>query len=165
MLTLFALNELSQPIHFDHLFEVTDCDEGVDYFVLKQAVAELVEQENIAQTDDLLSLTPRGQKNAQTCATELPPTLRKQCATTAKTLKNQLLHQKYVNGELREDGTLSLHFSDQSGLIFDLAFLYPNPKGSKAILEAFTADPALFYDKVSTLVQELATTSPTQNKE
>lgn len=164
ILTLYILDSVSMPISFDQLAEVAICDEGVDYFLLKQVVTELVEMENITQLDGTLAITPRGRQNNKSCYQELAYTIRSRCDKSVKELNRQLHIDQFVQGEVVscEDNSkvVKLSFSDQTGMIMELNLMHPHGREGQKIVSAFKRDPANFYQTIMEQVQKLANEAP-----
>lgn len=84
LVILYILSESKEPLSFDHLFLIAEENEGIDYFLLKQSVDELLEKNNIAFNLNLYSLTQRGQTNLSSYKDTVPLSVQKNCKNSLK---------------------------------------------------------------------------------
>lgn len=75
LLVLYALSKFDVPLSFEELSLLTLVDEGINYFLLKQSVDELLIPENIVLENNCYSLTKRGKDNLESSLSDIPHSL------------------------------------------------------------------------------------------
>lgn len=86
LVVLYILVESERPLTFDELFFIAEENEGIDYFLLKQSVDELLEKNNIAFNLTLYSITERGLGNLECYKNTVPISVQKNCKSSLKKL-------------------------------------------------------------------------------
>ena len=71
-LLLFILARSEEPLGLDELADVAMCDDGVGYFDLSAALAELVDSGHALLEDGSYTITDKGRKNGAITEDELP---------------------------------------------------------------------------------------------
>lgn len=88
LVALYILAESEQPLSFEQLFFIAEENEGIDYFLLKQSVDELLEKDNIAFNLNLYSVTERGKGNLECYKDTVPLSVQSNCKKSLKNLNN-----------------------------------------------------------------------------
>lgn len=163
LILLYVLSKTVEPVTFDDVAQVALCDEGVDYFLLKQSMAELIPPENVILDQDCYTITPRGQQNLESWLDQLPLTLRQSCDQKLIPLNRELRAKKFVKSQVtvHQDTTCTVHLemTDPTGTILALDLLSPHRKEAEAVSRAFQLNPPKFYhsimEHVTKLTQEI----------
>lgn len=88
LVVLYILAEAARPLTFEELFYIAEENEGIDYFLLKQSVDELLAKNNVAFNLDLYSITERGLGNLNCYKDTVPKSVQKNCKNSLKKLNN-----------------------------------------------------------------------------
>lgn len=163
LIVLYILSKTVEPATFDEISQVALCDEGVDYFLLKQSIDEMIRPENILLEEDCYTITPRGQQNLESCMDQLPLSLQQLCDQGLITLNRELLAKKFVKAQVipHQDTTCSVHLqmTDPTGTILELNLLTPRYQQAEDTVRAFRLDPPKFYhtlmETVTSLTEEI----------
>lgn len=88
LVVLYILAESERPLAFEELFVIAEENEGIDYFLLKQSVDELLVKSNVAYNLNLYSITERGHGNLDCYKETVPISVQKNCKQALKKLNN-----------------------------------------------------------------------------
>lgn len=144
LLVLFALSKFHQPASFEELLQVTMVDDGVNYFLLKQSVDELLIPENITVEQDCYTITKRGLQNLETCLTDIPLSIRQKCTDAMIEVNKAQDKRRFVRSEcsLKADGTAMVHLTllNDTGVLFEMQMMIPTLAEAEKICESFQKD-------------------------
>lgn len=165
LILLYILSKIEEPVTFEELSYIAQCDENINYFLLKQSIQELLEPDNIVILENCYHITQRGRDNLSTYSGKLPLSIVQQCDISLDILKEEqekrkanLLKEKYVKTELipNPDTTylVKLSFSDPHGTLMALNLIALNEKEAKTIAKSFYEEPSVFFHKIMGTVRE-----------
>lgn len=157
LLVLYLMARLESPIDFAALTDLALCDEGVDYFMLSQAVSELVGSEHLTVENDLYAITDKGRKNGSACESSLPFSVRQRCDRNLTKLNAKLRQAAQIRTELlpREDGayTVRMILDDNQDNLMTLELYSPGQAQAEKLADAFQASPDRIYRSILTALQ------------
>lgn len=152
MLTLYILSHLAAPIDFGTLTDLVMCDDGVDYFLYAEGVAELLESGHAEKTDDHYIATEKGRRNSQDLESSLPAVIRSRCDQRLIPLNAALKRKAQVRSEVTplDIGGVSvkLTLDDDQGEIFSLTLLAASEKDGEEIARRFSEHPDRIYNGI-----------------
>lgn len=130
-LVLFILKQLTEPVPFAQLAEMTMCDDAVDYFEFADAAMELVSSGHISEADDeagaaLYQITQKGRQAADTCENSLPYSVRMAAQRSILVVVSRMRRDASIRTEvLEKDGSVAAvcRLSDDSGVILSLELM------------------------------------------
>ncbi len=141
LLVLYALSKFEVPLLFEELSQLTLVDDGINYFLLKQSVDELLLPENIVFENNCYSLTRRGRDNLESSLSDIVPSLRKRVDTASVEIKSIHEKRKYVRSTVNEkkDGTTEVHLAllNKTGVLFELQLPISEKREAKKICNSF----------------------------
>lgn len=157
LLVLYITSRAAAPLDFATLTDLTMCDEGVDYFLFTEAVAELVETEHLTFTDGHYAITEKGRRNGSTLESHLPYAVQVRCDRNLARINAALRRNAQVRAQVlpREDGcvTLRLSLDDEDGNLLTVELLSPSEEQAARLGERFRACPEEIYNGVLSLLQ------------
>ena len=158
-LILYLMARVAAPIDLATLTDLALCDEGVDYFLLTQSAAELVETGHLTLEGERYAITEKGRKNGEICEGSLPYSVRCKCDRNLAVLNARLRRQAQVCARIfpreQEDGfTVQMTFSDEHGPLLDLSCFAPTQEQGERLSRGFQANPEKFYHTVLSALLE-----------
>ena len=153
LLILYIMARVTAPIDFATLTDLTMCDEGVDYFMYAEAVAELLESDHLSQNGEYYSITEKGRRNGADTESSLSPVIRKRCDQRLAPLNQALKRKAQVRGEViahpdSEEVTVQLALDDDYGSLFTLSLLAGTAEEGQQIAKHFTDHPDRIYNGI-----------------
>lgn len=167
LLVLYITARAAGPLTFLQLWELAQCDAGVDYFFLTQAVAHMTATGQLLLEEGCYTITEKGRRNIRFCESSLPLSVRMHCDESLVKV-NQLLRQQsqVQTGITNHDGgsaTLRLALEDNTSSLLQLELFAPSREQAERWAEAFRADPTGFYLGLTRLL-EAGDPRPTQEE-
>ena len=148
-LVLYLTARTAAPIDLPTLTDLALCDEGVDYFLLTQAVSELVESEHLLLEDERYSITEKGRKNGAAWEESLPFSVRQKCDGNLARLNDTLRRETQVRAEIleRPEGgfTVRMVLDDNEGNLMTLELYSPTQENADRLAASFRDDPQGLY--------------------
>lgn len=164
IIILYILSKVPEPLAFDEILDVAQCEEGINYFLLKQSIDELLIPENVAIDDALYSITPRGSENLSNLIHLLPDSVRSSCDEQLSPVIRNQNTRKYVKSNIikHSDNTSEVHLEllDSRGILMDLTLITANVKESEQISTTFHQDPSRFFKEVMNNVRIFSGLNP-----
>lgn len=158
LLVLYIMDRAAGPITFFQLFELALCDAGVDYFSLTQAVDHMLSTGQLSKAGDRYSITDKGRRNSQICASSLPRSVRRRCDENLVRVNKALREETQVRALIaeRDDGTVTLDLTLEDGLspLIHLTLLSPSREQAERWASAFHKDPSALYMGTIKLLEE-----------
>ena len=152
MLTLYILAHLAAPIDFGTLTDLVMCDDGVDYFLFAEGVAELLDSGHAQKTEDLYIATEKGCRNSSDLESSIPTVIRTRCDQRLASLNAALKRKAQVRSEILPlvDGGVSvkLTLDDNQGELFSLTLLAASQKDGEDIARRFSEHPDRIYNGI-----------------
>lgn len=152
MLTLYILAHLAAPIDFGTLTDLVMCDDGVDYFLYAEGVAELLESGHAEKIDEHYIATEKGRRNSSDLESSLPAVIRSRCDQRLLPLNAALKRKAQVRSEVTplETGGVSvkLMLDDDQGELFSLTLLAASAKDGEDIARRFSEHPDRIYNGI-----------------
>ena len=152
-LILYITARVIEPIPFDTVWDLSMCDEGVDYFDFSECLADLVKTEHLTLSPDgLYAITNKGLRNSQICESSLPYSVRLRCDKNLSSCNRKLRRKSQVKAstERRANGTYTvrLELSDDMGSVMDLRLAIPREDQAKMLTERFQKSPERLYGEI-----------------
>lgn len=154
MLTLYVLAHVAAPIDFNTLTDLVMCDDGVDYFLYAEGVAELLDNGHAEKKDEFYIATEKGRSLSLDLESSLSPVIRRRCNQRLAPLNAALKRKAQVQSEIipLEDGsgsvTVKLRLDDDQGSLFTLSLLAANQEDGKTIARRFSDHPGRIYNGI-----------------
>lgn len=152
MLTLYVLSHIAAPIDFGTLTDLVMCDDGVDYFLYAEGVAELLESGHVEKANDQYIATDKGHRSSADLESSLPSVIRSRCDSRLSTLNATLKRKAQVRSEIipLESGGVSvkLILDDDTGELFSLSLLAASQEDGESIAQRFSERPDRIYNGI-----------------
>lgn len=152
LLILYIMTRVAAPIDFTTLTDLVMCDDGVDYFVYAEAVAELLDSKHLSQEGEYYSATDKGRRDGGAGETSLSPVIRRRCDQRLAPLNAALKRKAQVRSQviLAEGGgcTVQLALDDDQGCLFSLALTASSQQEGEALAKRFTDHPDRIYNGI-----------------
>lgn len=150
LLILYLMARVVTPIDFSILTELAMCDDGVDYFQLAQATAELVDTEHLLFTDGLYTITEKGRRNSAATESSLPAPIRLRCENALTKLNATLRRDAQVRAEVVPAGAdtfrLRLALDDNHENLLSIDLLTASEEQAKHMGARFRERPEDLYN-------------------
>jgi hypothetical protein len=155
LLILYILARTIQPIDMATLFDLSLCDEGVDYFQFTEALSSLKNTGHVQEVQEegvpLLAITTKGRANGAICEDELAYSVRLRCDRSVGELNKALQRKNQVRAKIlpREDDngvTVRMILDDDTGNIMTLDMLAPDHKQGQLLADSFRNKADQLYD-------------------
>ncbi len=154
-LLLFILARSEEPLGLDELADVAMCDDGVGYFDLSAALAELVDSGHALLEDGSYTITDKGRKNGAITEDELPYSVRLRCEQRLSEINEARRRQRQARAALeqQENGLwrVSLALDSEEGNRFTLELTLPLQEDAQRLIRRFQTDPQRFYHALESL--------------
>ncbi len=157
-LVLYLLSRTAGPVDFPTLADLAFCDNGVTYFDLVEAVAELVTTEHLTLEDDRYAITEKGRRNGKICEENLPLSVRRRCDRGLARVNAALRQSAQVRTETLpgEDGSavLRMILDDENGNLMTLDLLTVSEEHAAHLAERFRERPERLYQGILQVLLE-----------
>ena len=158
-LILYITARVIEPIPFDAVWDLTMCDDAIDYFDFSECLTDLVKTEHLSlSSDGLYAITDKGLRNSQICESSLPYSVRLRCDKNIAVWNRKLRRKSQVRAvtEPRENGTYTVQLSldDDMGSVMDLKLMVVREDMAKVLSDRFRNDPEKLYSKIMDLLLE-----------
>lgn len=153
LLILYIMNGVAAPIDFATLTDLSMCDDGVDYFVYAEAVAELLESGHLAQDGQYYSITDKGRRTCADTENSLSPVILNRCNQRLAPLNQALKRNAQIRGEVvphrdSSEVTVQLSLDDDAGSLFSLSLLAGTAEEGERIAAYFKEHPDRVYNGI-----------------
>lgn len=152
MLILYLMDRIVAPIEFDTLADLCMRHEGVDYFALAEAVAEMVDSGHLETSEERYSITEKGRVSSHACESSLPVSVRRRCGRDLAPVNAALRRNAQIRGEKRvnADGSVMARMTldDDGGNLLTIEMLCPSQEQADRLIEGFKAKPERVYNDV-----------------
>lgn len=151
LLVLYIMDRAAAPIDFAALTDLAMCDDGVDYFLFAEAVAELADSGHLEQQGDVYSVTDKGRRACAAGESSLSPVIRQRCDRRLAPLNQALKRKAQVRAEVAEQPqgfTVRLSMDDDKGSLFSLALLAPTQEDAQRVADQFLLHPDRVYNGI-----------------
>lgn len=152
MLTLYILSHLAAPVDFGTLTDLVMCDDGVDYFLYAEGVAELLESAHAEKIDEQYIATEKGRRSSLDLESSIPTVIRARCDQRLSSLNAALKRKAQVRSEIipLSDGSVSvkLALNDDQEELFSLSLLAASQKDGEDIALRFREHPDRIYNGI-----------------
>ncbi len=151
LLVLYIMSRVAAPIDFATLTDLTMCDDGVDYFLYAESVAELVDGGLLTQEGEYYAVTDKGRRTCDDAITSLSTVVRKRCDKRLAPLNQALKRKAQVRGEVvpEDDGfAVKLALHDDQGCLFALSLHAATQEEGEQIAARFTEHPDRIYNGI-----------------
>jgi hypothetical protein len=152
-LILYIAARVIEPIPFDTVWDLTMCDDAIDYFDFSECLRDLVNTEHLTLSEEgLYAITEKGMRNSQICESSLPYSVRLRCDKNLEDWNRKLRRKSQVKAsyEQRPNGTytVKLALDDDMGSVMDLSLMMVREDMAKALAERFRAAPEQMYGQI-----------------
>lgn len=153
LLVLYIMTRVAAPIDFATLTDLALCDEGVDYFVYAEAVAELLDSGHLRQNEAYYTATDKGRRDCGAAESSLSPVIRQRCDQRLIPLNAALKRKAQVRSEIIPQGngdsvTVRLTLDDDQGCLFSLSLLAASRAEGEALAQRFSDHPDRIYNGI-----------------
>jgi hypothetical protein len=157
LLLLYILCRLEAPVNMDTLTDVAMCDDGVSYFDLSAALAELTESEHVSRTDELYQVTDKGRRNSAITEDNLPYSVRLRCDHRLVEINAQMRKLKRIHGAVipREDDRFQLRLAldgEDGENVFTMTLLCDTQEEADRLEKSFRRDPEGFVARLQSVL-------------
>ncbi len=158
MLVLYLMDRVVAPIDFDTLADLCMRHEGVDWFELSEAAAELVESGHLCLEGDCYAITDKGRVNSAACENSLPVSVRRRCGRDLAPVNATLRRNAQIRGEKRDnpDGSVTARMTldDDGGNLLTIELLCPSHAQADKLIGSFKARPERIYNELLEILTE-----------
>jgi hypothetical protein len=152
-LILYIAARVIEPIPFDTVWDLTMCDDAIDYFDFSECLRDLVNTEHLTLSEEgLYAITEKGMRNSQICESSLPYSVRLRCDKNLEDWNRKLRRKSQVKAsyEQRPNGTytVKLALDDDMGSVMDLSLMMVREDMAKALAERFRTAPEQLYGQI-----------------
>ncbi len=156
LLLLYILCRLEAPVNMDTLTDIAMCDDGVSYFDLSAALAELTESEHVARTDELYQVTDKGRRNSAVTEDNLPYSVRLRCDHRLVEINARMRRLKRIHGAVtpRDDDRFQLHLAldgEDGENVFTMTLQCDTQEEADRMEKSFRSNPEEFIKRVKSL--------------
>jgi len=152
ILELYLMDRVVAPIEFNTLSELCMHHEGVDWFELTEATAELVESGHLSIQGERYAITEKGRTVSTACESSLPVSVRRRCVRDLSGVNAALRRIAQIRGEthINADGSVTARMAldDDRGNLLSIQLLCPSQSQADQIVQAFKARPEQIYNDV-----------------
>jgi hypothetical protein len=152
LMVLYILNHLIEPVDMPTITDLALCDDGVDYFQLTEALAELVKTGHVELEDDRYSITKKGRTNCETCESSIPYSVRVKCDRNTGTINAVLRRNSQVQATIHprggEEYTVRMSLSDDTGSIISMDVMSYTEVQSKRLANNFKQHAEQIYNAI-----------------
>ena len=159
ILLLHALSFIPLPVTLEHLLEVVMLDERVDYFVLCQALHEMVISGHVMDSEDNgkknYSISPRGYEACDALNSQLPASLKTVVHREARMLNDRLEREKLVTTETFTRGglpSICCQMTDGSDPILHVEIMLSDVSQGVQISKNFKKNAEKLYNQIYQLL-------------
>lgn len=160
LLVLYLTARTLAPVGLNTLTDLAMCDDGVDYFLFTQALAELVESGHLQLAGGRYAITDKGRKNGAVCEADLPFSVRRKCDDKLAALNAELRRLAQVRCQTlpRQGGGFTVCFGldDGEGSLLSAQLYAPTREQAERMAAAFSARPDRVYRALLSALQDEA---------
>lgn len=156
-LILYIAARVIEPVPFDTVWDLTLCDDAIDYFEFSECLRDLVDTGHLTLSEDgLYAITEKGLRNSKICESSLAYSVRLRCDKNVEAWNRKLRRKNQVRAsyEQRSNGTftVTLSLADDVGQLLDLQLMTPREDMAKAVTARFQKSPEKLYSSLLTLL-------------
>lgn len=138
ILILYVLSRANGPLTFETLYDLTFCDDGVNYFTFCECVPELVEAGQMAKNEDgLYTCTPAGSSNCKICEDSIAFSVRQKALAAVENYNQTVRRNTQIQGKWirRGSGAYSviMSLSDETENLMTLELMAGSEKQAELI--------------------------------
>ena len=158
ILILFLLRRLPGVVDPSTLGDLCrQCDDGIGYFDYSDCLAELVETEHIAESEEGFAITEKGVRNADAVETSLPYSVRSKALKLLAPVEERLRRAAMITArhETGESGcTVELAMGDGKGEIIRMRLLCADEAQARSMEKKFRKNAEGYYQQIMDLFLE-----------
>ena len=156
-LILYIAARVIEPVPFDTVWDLTLCDDAIDYFDFSECLRDLVDTGHLTLSEDgLYAITEKGLRNSKICESSLAYSVRLRCDKNVEEWNRKLRRKNQVRSsyEQRPNGTFTvkLSFEDDMGELLNLRLMTPREDMAKAVTARFQKAPEKLYNALLSLL-------------
>lgn len=156
-LILYIAARVIEPVPFDTVWDLTLCDDAIDYFDFSECLRDLVDTGHLTLSEDgLYAITEKGLRNSKICESSLAYSVRLRCDKNVEEWNRKLRRKNQVRSsyEQRPNGTFTvkLSFEDDMGELLNLRLMTPREDMAKAVTTRFQKAPEKLYSSLLSLL-------------
>ena len=132
-LILYIAARVIEPVPFDTVWDLTLCDDAIDYFDFSECLRDLVDTGHLTLSEDgLYAITEKGLRNSKICESSLAYSVRLRCDKNLEAW-NRKLRRK---------------LEDDMGELLHLRLMSPREDMAKAMDSRFQKSPERLYSAI-----------------
>ena len=152
LLVLYIMARVAAPIEFATITDLVLCDDGVDYFIFAESLAEMVTSEHLALEDGRYAITDKGRRDGTVYEGDLPFTVKRKCNNNLAPINTALRRdaQVHATAKPRDDGGVDvwLALDDETGNLLSISLFSPNKEQADLLCENFKTRPERIFNEV-----------------
>ncbi len=158
LLILFVLRRLPGYVDPNTLSDLCRlCDDGVGYFDYTDCLAELIDNGNVAESEEGITITDKGARNIDLVETGLPYSVRSKAVKLLEPERERLRRLAMIKASHTvEDGgcIVRLAMSDGEGDVIRLELLCGGEEQAKTIEKNFRRGAESYYQQIVELLSK-----------
>lgn len=152
-LILYIAARVIEPVPFDTVWDLTLCDDAIDYFDFSECLRDLVDTGHLTLSEDgLYAITEKGLRNSKICESSLAYSVRLRCDKNLEAWNRKLRRKNQVKAIYapRPNGTytVKLDLEDDMGELLHLRLMAPREDMAKAMADRFQKSPERLYSAI-----------------
>lgn len=152
-LILYIAARVIEPVPFDTVWDLTLCDDAIDYFDFSECLRDLVDTGHLTLSEDgLYAITEKGLRNSKICESSLAYSVRLRCDKNLEAWNRKLRRKNQVKASCapRPNGTytVKLELEDDMGELLYLRLMAPREDMAKAMVSRFQKSPERLYSAI-----------------
>ncbi len=152
-LILYIAARVIEPVPFDTVWDLTLCDDAIDYFDFSECLRDLVDTGHLTLSEDgLYAITEKGLRNSKICESSLAYSVRLRCDKNLEAWNRKLRRKNQVKASYapRPNGTytVKLDLEDDMGELLHLRLMAPREDMAKAMADRFQKSPERLYSAI-----------------
>ena len=152
-LILYIAARVIEPVPFDTVWDLTLCDDAIDYFDFSECLRDLVDTGHLTLSEDgLYAITEKGLRNSKICESSLAYSVRLRCDKNLEAWNRKLRRKNQGKASYapRPNGTytVKLDMEDDMGERLHLRLMAPREDMAKAMADRFQKSPERLYSAI-----------------
>lgn len=160
ILILYILSKLSGPIDIYQLFDICKCDNAVGYFDYSQCLNDLIDNANIAvsdEDDECVLITGKGRTNVSAVGGNLPNSVRNKADWLIEDANEIITRETLVKTRYDADSAnphVELSLSDGVSDILNISVFCGDEKLAAKIRKNFKKNAEQYFNDILSMLSE-----------